>query len=118
MSRRLAMTMALLFVLGATGSAGCARPGAPTLTIPLSIDDVTPAPDAPIPDIPHELPPPEATGAAERAFLVREVVGPLLSFSLAQEAVIATERQRAAALVAKVEAANRPPKRPWWRFWR
>lgn len=118
MSKRLAMITALLFALGATASGGCAKRDYPTLTIPLSIDDVTPAPDAPIPDLPHELPPPEATGAAERAFLVREVVGPLLTFSLAQEAVIATERQRASALVAKVEAANRPPKRPWWRFWR
>lgn len=52
---------------------------------------------------------PRESGEEERAHLLETVIAPLLAFSLRQEATIAAERQRAQALVAKVDAFNAAP---------
>lgn len=54
---------------------------------------------------------------AERDYLFRAVIDPLLAFSLSQEETIGAERQRADGIVAKVRAHNAavaPKKRRWW----
>ena len=61
----------------------------------------------------------DASAKAERDYLFRAVIDPLLDFSLAQEAAKQAEGQRADGLVAKIRAFNAavdPPKRRWWPF--
>lgn len=108
----------LLCTLTLTACGGYAPRNMPTTRIPLSIDDLTPAADPALPELSDALAPPAATGAAERAYLWSEVIEPLMIFSLAQEAALAAERRRAAGIIEKAEAVNRPTRRPWWRFWR
>ena len=82
----------------------CAHPApAPSPEITLTQADRTPAADPPIPNL--APPVPVADGPAERAALMAAVILPLMAFSLEQEAAIAAERQRAAAIIAKVDAA-------------
>ncbi|KQV66656.1 hypothetical protein [Caulobacter sp. Root343] len=61
----------------------------------------------------------DASAKAERDYLFRAVIGPLLDFSLAQEAVKQAEGQRADGVVAKVLAFNavvERKRRRWWPF--
>lgn len=66
--------------------------------------------------MPKTLPAEQATPAAERAWLVDHVIKPLMDFSLAQEKAKQAEGQRAAGVVAKVDAFNAAtaPKRWTW----
>ncbi len=114
------------WLLTAAVLTACAHQPAPVLTLSLTGADRTPAVDAPAPD-PGPIGPPLETGAAERARLTTVMIQPMMAFSLSQEATIAAERQRAAGVIAKVDAYNaemtreaRPParKRRWWPFGR
>lgn len=78
----------------------------PRLTLVLTQADRTPAPNPAPPVVPQPLPPPAATGDAERAYLLRFLMQPLAAYSLAQAAVIVQERARADAVVEKVDAFN------------
>lgn len=81
----------------------CAHPAPTTpLRLELSAADRQAA-EPPAPPPPIELRPPHDTGAAERAYLFEQVIAPLLTFSLAQEAARIAERSRADALVAKID---------------
>lgn len=100
-----------------TGCGHRAPPLSPAVI--LTSADRTPAVDPLKPVIPKPLPPPAATGADERAYLLEAVIRPLLRFSLAQEQTTAAERQRAAGVVAKIDKAaeiTAPAKRDW-KFW-
>lgn len=52
------------------------------------------------------MPPPAPTGAAERAWLTEHVIKPLAKFSLAQEAAISKEQDRADTLAGLIASAN------------
>lgn len=124
---RQAATLMRLSPLILLALGGCATPAPPPLTgVVLSPMDRQPADNPPFPDI-TALPAPNSDGAAEREYLTQTVIMPLMRFSLSQEAAGAAERQRADAVVAKVDAYNqsieaRAPaariRRWWWPFGR
>lgn len=85
----------------------------------MTAGDTTRAADPEKPQFPPLEPVLDASAKAERDYLFRAVVNPLLDFSLAQEAAKQAEAQRADGVVAKVRAHNaavEPPKRRWWPF--
>lgn len=100
-----------LFALTALGSTACA-PKVAAPSVLLTSADRTRAPDPTPAAIADPLPAPAATGEAERASLFDLVIRPLLDFSVAQERTIAAERQRADAVVAKVDAAEQARRAP------
>lgn len=94
-----------LWPLMALGLSACAHP--PTAPEPprltLTAADRTAAAD-PVAPVFGPLDAPRASGIEERAYLFETVIAPLLAFSLRQEATVASERERAEALIAKVDA--------------
>ena len=110
----------VLLASGALGLTACVSK-APRLSpaVKLTSADRTPAADPIKPAIPSPLAQPAATAALERAYLLEAVIRPLLRFSLAQEQATASERQRAAGLVAKIDEAAKitAPAAPGWKFW-
>jgi hypothetical protein len=102
-SRTLLILMPLL-VSSALLSTGCAH-RAPSPSLELTPGDRTHAADAGRPTF-GKLAEPAPTGVAERNYLFATVIRPLLAFSIAQEETTAEERQRADAVVAKVDALN------------
>lgn len=118
MRSRTRLTLTPLLLATALLSTGCAqRAASPSLH--LTEGDRLPLPDTPRPQF-ATLKPPAASGVAERNYLLDTVIRPLLRFSVAQEETTAAERQRADAVVAKVDAldaATQAANKPWWRFW-
>jgi hypothetical protein len=99
------MTLSLAISTALTGCGGTVRPASPTLNLSASDRTRTQAPDKPA--IARPLAPtatPEA--AAERSYLWKAVVEPLMAFSLAQEEATQAAAQRADGVVAKVDAHN------------
>ncbi len=103
---------------------GCALPAAPPLSLNLTAADRNVTPDVAAPAI-GPVGTVKESGEAERADLLRAVIEPLMAFSLSQEASIAAERQRAAAVIAKIDAYNAELARQkasvakahrWWPF--
>lgn len=114
MRSMLRLTSITLLLSGALAVSGCETP-AKGPQLQLTAADRTHAPDPAEPAIPQlRAVTPGSPEAGERFYLLDALIKPALAFSVAQEATIAAERQRADGLVAKIDAYNaavRPKRR-------
>lgn len=108
----------LLAAISLTSTA-CGTRGAPlSARLELTRGDREATPDPSKPVIPTLRPAASPEAAVERGYLLAVVIKPLMDFSLLQEAAKQAEGQRAASVVAKVDAHNAvvTRKRRWWPF--
>lgn len=115
-SNRLPLTA--LCLATSTLFASCATklppPAPPQVPVAKSLREPCPRPD--LPSLPQSLPP-----TLEE--VIEELVRPVMTFSIRQEAALSVCEARKDAAIAVIDATNkiatdsaRPP-RPWWKLW-
>lgn len=115
---RKTISTVLLAAISLTSTA-CATKAVPrSATLQLTSGDRQATADPAKPAIPTLRPAGSPEAIAERGYLFAVVIKPLMDFSLQQEAAKQAEGQRAAGVVAKVDAHNAvvTRKRRWWPF--